>query len=84
MISLEECQKWVGFPWTSCQKWLETYQVGHSVNLWEPDERSQFSVNLNDCYVIQIRQNEDLSFIIEVAGKMTGRKEMKSLKSHSR
>ena len=73
MISLEELQKWQGFPWADFQKWLEENQIAYEVVKWEPDTRSQFEVDLNRCYVMQVRLEAEKVWI-DIAGKMLGRK----------
>ena len=74
MISLIELQKWQGFPWMRFQEWLEESQISYQVSLWEPDSRSQFEVDTNHCYVMQVRLESDQA-IVDIAGKMLGRKE---------
>ena len=74
MISLMELQKWQGFPWVKFQEWLVENKISYLVNLWEPDSRSQFEVDTGHCYVMQVRL-ESGEAIVDVAGKMLGRKE---------
>ena len=73
MISLEELQKWQGFPWADFQKWLKENQIAYEAVKWEPDTRSQFEVDLNHCYVMQVRLEAEKAWI-DIAGKMLGRK----------
>lgn len=75
MISLVSLQKWLGFPWIDFENWLLEQGFFYEMLVWAPDERSQFEVDLNRCYVMQISLNDD-KIKVEIAGKMSGRKEM--------
>ncbi|MBP7247894.1 MAG: hypothetical protein KBA38_01655 [Negativicutes bacterium] len=75
MISLESLQKWLGFPWADLESWLLGQGLSYEKLVWTPDERSQFEVDLNRSYVMQISLNDD-KIKVEIAGKMSGRKEM--------
>ena len=75
MISLVSLQKWLGFPWIDFENWLLEQGLSYEMLVWAPDERSQFEVDLNRSYVMQISLNDD-KIKVEIAGKMSGRKEM--------
>lgn len=75
MISLESLQQWLGFPWEEFEKWLLEQNFAYEAILWTPDERSQFEVDTDRCYVMQISVIND-KIKVEIAGKMSGRKEM--------
>lgn len=73
MISEKDFSRWLGFSWKDFQKWLETNQIAYEVEIWPPDERSQFIVDTNQCYVMKIQILSD-HVRVKVAGKMVGRK----------
>lgn len=73
MISEENLSKWLGFSWQEFQKWLDENQVAYQAEIWLPDERSQFVVDMNQCYVMKIQVLSN-HIQVKVAGKMVGRK----------
>lgn len=74
MIFEEQLSKWLGFPWKDFQKWLEENQIAYEVEIWPPDERSQFIVDQDQCYVMKIQVLSDY-IQVKLAGKMLGRKD---------
>lgn len=74
MISEEQLLRWFGFPWNDFQKWLEENQIAYEVEIWPPDERSQFIVDQDQCYVMKIQVLSDY-IQVKLAGKMLGRKD---------
>lgn len=73
MIPEKDFSRWLGFPWADFQKWLKANQIAYEAEIWPPDERSQFIVDVDQCYVMQIRAFSD-SIQVKLAGKMVGRK----------
>lgn len=74
MISEEQFSRWLGFSWDDFQKWLEENQIAYEVEIWPPDERSQFVVDSDQYYVMKIQVLSDY-IQVKIAGKMLGRKD---------
>lgn len=74
MISEEQFFRWLGFSWNDFKKWLEENQIAYEVEIWPPDERSQFVVDTDQCYVMKILVLSD-HIQVKIAGKMLGRKD---------
>jgi hypothetical protein len=75
MISEWDFSQWLGVPWEECETWLHENNINYEKKIWQPDERSQFLVDLSRCYVMRFQSKSPNLITVYIAGKMVGRKE---------